>query len=276
MGPIPEGKYAELANGYKIHYLDQGQGHPVVFLHGSGQGASGHSNFKGNYPFLAENGYRVIVPDHIGYGYSDKPDDVEYPLSFFAECIIQTLDVIGLDKVSLVGNSLGGAIALYIALNHPDRVASLNLMAPGGIEEQMDYFTMPGMKILGEIASSGEASRDSLERFIREGLVYKQSVVDDELIDERWGVYQTQNSQCLATMSVPNMTKQLGDIQAPSICFWGMQEKMMPETGIMKLAKGLKNTRVVLVSECGHWVMAEHQEMFNRYSLDFLNENTSV
>jgi 4,5:9,10-diseco-3-hydroxy-5,9,17-trioxoandrosta-1(10),2-diene-4-oate hydrolase len=273
--PIPEGKYAELANGYKMHYLEQGSGHPVVFLHGSGQGASGHSNFKGNYPFLAENGYRVIVPDHIGYGYSDKPQDVEYPLSFFVECIVQTLDVIGVDKVSLIGNSLGGAIALSIALEHPERVASLNLMAPGGLEEKEDYFKMPGMAILGQIMASGEVNKDSLEKFIRDGLVYNEDCVDDELIDERWDIFTKQNGQALATMKVPNMTERLGDINCPSICFWGMNEKMMPETGIMKLAKGLRNTRVVLVSECGHWVMAEHQAMFNEYTLNFLNEKVA-
>ncbi|CAA0083543.1 2-hydroxy-6-oxo-6-phenylhexa-2,4-dienoate hydrolase [BD1-7 clade bacterium] len=271
--PIPEGKYAKLANGYTMHYIEQGEGHPVVFLHGSGSGASGHSNFKGNYPFLAANGYRVIVPDHIGYGYSDKPDDVEYPLDFYVECIKQTLDAIGIDKFSLIGNSLGGAIALKMALDYPDQVVSLNLMAPGGIEDQPDYFTMPGMKILQEIFSKG-ADKAALEEFIRRGLVYNESVVDDELIDERWDIYTKQNDQCLKTMRVPNLADRLGEIKAPSICFWGMEEKMMPETGIMTLANGLKDTRVILVSECGHWVMAEHQEMFNEYALNFLNEKT--
>ena len=104
---LPEGHYAKLANGHTIHYLDQGSGEPVVFLHGSGSGASGHSNFKFNYPFLAENGFRSIVPDLIGYGYSDKPDDVEYHIDFFVECVKQTLDAIGVDSVHLIVNSLG-------------------------------------------------------------------------------------------------------------------------------------------------------------------------
>jgi len=271
--PIPEAKYAKIANGYTIHYTDMGEGHPVVFLHGSGQGASGHSNFKGNYPFLAENGYRVIVPDHIGYGYSDKPDDVEYPVEFFAECVLQTLDVAGVQKATFIGNSLGGAIALHIARYHPERVETLNLMAPGGLEEKEDYFKMPGMAILGEIFASGEVNKAALERFIREGLVYKQDVVNDELIEERWDIFTKQNGQALATMKVPNMTDELSKIEVPSIVFWGLDEKMMPESGIMKLANGLPNARLVLVSNCGHWVMAEHQEMFNEYTLNFLKEH---
>src|SRR3546814_3732399 len=61
--PVPEGRYATLPNGYRIHYLDEGQGPVVVFLHGSGSGACGYSNFKGNYPALVKAGYRVILPD---------------------------------------------------------------------------------------------------------------------------------------------------------------------------------------------------------------------
>lgn len=271
--PIPEGQYLTLKNGYRLHYIEQGEGHPVVFLHGSGSGASGHSNFKGNYPFLAENGYRVIVPDHIGYGYSDKPDDVEYPLDFFVECIHQLLEGLGIAQYSLIGNSLGGAIALKMALDYPEEVVSLNLMAPGGIENQSDYFTMPGMQILQRIFTQGNVDKNSLRQFISEGLVHNQDVIDDELVDERWDIYQRQNDQCLKTMRVPNMADDLPNIKAPSIVFWGLQEKMMPETGIQTLAKGLAQTRIVLVSECGHWAQAEHKDMFNRYSLDFLKEH---
>ena len=71
-GLLPEGHYAQCENGYRMHYLDEGEGEVVVFLHGSGPGASGHSNFKGNYPALVAAGYRCIVPDHIGYSVSDR------------------------------------------------------------------------------------------------------------------------------------------------------------------------------------------------------------
>jgi len=148
--PIPTGKFATLPNGHKVHYLDYGQGPVVVFLHGSGSGASGHSNFKGNYPFLADSGYRVIVPDLLGYGYSDKPDNVEYHIDLFVQCLQQTLDAAGVSKCTLIGNSLGGAIALRYALDYPQQIEKLLLMAPGGIEDQPAYFTMPGMQIMKE------------------------------------------------------------------------------------------------------------------------------
>lgn len=267
--PLPTGKFAILPNGHKVHYLDYGQGPVVVFLHGSGSGASGHSNFKGNYPFLADKGYRVIVPDHVGYGYSDKPDNVEYHIDFFIQCLKQTLDAAGVTTCTLIGNSLGGAIALRYALDYPQQVEKLLLMAPGGIEDQPAYFTMPGMQIMKEVFT-GVPTRDSLENFIKRGLVYDASIVDDQLVQERWEVFQTQNTQVITTMKVPNIETRLGEIKCPTLTFWGANENMMPETGIMKLAKGIKHSRVVIVSECGHWVMVEHRDMFNRYTLDFL------
>lgn len=268
---MPEGRYADLANGQRIHYQDIGEGPVVVFLHGSGSGASGHSNFKHNYPQLVEQGYRVIVPDHIGYGYSDKPTDVDYHIDFFVECIKQTLDSIGVEKYTLIGNSLGGAIALRYALDYPANVTGLVLMAPGGIEEKPDYFTMPGMQMMKEVFTSSEPITPAkMKAFFTTAFVVDPSCLDDQLVQERWESMQTQNPHVVQTMEVPNMEDELANLQCPILVFWGMNENMMPETGIMKLAKKCNNVRVVLVSECGHWVMLEHKDMFNRMTLDFL------
>ena len=274
--PIPEHQYATLPNGYRIHYLDQGggdegQGPVVVFLHGSGNGASGYSNFKHNYPVLVEAGYRVVVPDMIGFGYSDKPDDVEYPLDFFIECMKQLLDVVGIDRYTLVGNSLGGAVALGFALAHPDHVERLVLMAPGGLNDLPDYLAMPGMAMMFGLFNSGEPVTEArMKEFFRKAFVVDPDCVTDELVRERFEIMKLQNPQVIKTMKVPNMTERLGEIGCPALTLWGLNENMMPDSGIMKLAKGLKNGRMVLVPNCGHWVMMEHRELFNRMVLDFL------
>ena len=107
-GLLPEGHYAQCANGYLIHYLDEGDRDApvVVFLHGSGPGASGYSNFKGNYPALVKAGYRCVIPDLIGYGFSDKPTDVDHPLSFFVECVRETLDCAGVGRCAVVPTAI--------------------------------------------------------------------------------------------------------------------------------------------------------------------------
>jgi 4,5:9,10-diseco-3-hydroxy-5,9,17-trioxoandrosta-1(10),2-diene-4-oate hydrolase len=268
---MPEGRYATLANGRRIHYLDQGQGPVVVFLHGSGNGASGYSNFKGNYPALVAAGYRVIVPDLIGFGYSDKPADVEYPLSFFVECVKQTLDAIGVDKYTLLGNSLGGAIALGFALEHPRNVERLVLMAPGGLNDLPDYLAMPGMAAMFATFSSGTPlTVEKMKEFFIKAFVVNPACVDDALVRERFELMKLQNPQVMKTMKVPNLTARLPEIRCPVLALWGLNENMMPESGILRLAKGLPNCRMMLVPNCGHWVMIEHRELFNRTVIDFL------
>lgn len=271
--PVPVGSFVSLANGHRIHYLDKGEGPVVVFLHGSGSGACGHSNFKHNYPHLVAQGYRTILPDLIGYGYSDKPEDAEYTLDFFIECVHQALDAIGVARCTLIGNSLGGGIAIGYALKYPQNVEKLVLMAPGGIEEQAHYFTMPGMAMLKEIFNSPvPVTEERMKDFFVKAFVVNPDCVDDELVHERWTLMQTQNMQVVKTMKVPNMTARLGEIQCPALGFWGVNEQMMPESGILKLAKGIPNLRMILVPKCGHWVMIEHRDLFNRMTLDFLKE----
>jgi len=268
---LPEGSYADCANGYRIHYLDEGEGEVVVFLHGSGPGASGHSNFKGNYPYLVDAGYRCIIPDHIGYGFSDKPDDVDHPLSFFVECIVQTLDVAGVQKCTVVGNSLGGAIALGLALDYPDLVEKLILMAPGGLSELAQYQQMPGMQKVFQVFGSGEpVTHEVMKDLFATGLMHDPQYATDELVEERMQIMQIMNGHVMATMQVPVLTDRLHELDCPVLGFWGMDEKMMPQNGIMAMAKNIRHLRLILVTECGHWVMVEHEGMFNRACLDFL------
>jgi 4,5:9,10-diseco-3-hydroxy-5,9,17-trioxoandrosta-1(10),2-diene-4-oate hydrolase len=269
--PVPEGQYVKLQNGQRIHYLDQGQGPVVVFLHGSGNGACGHSNFKGNIGALVDAGYRVLVPDLVGYGYSSKPDDVEYHLDFFVECVMQALDGLGVQRCTLVGNSLGGAIALGAALAHPQRIERLVLMAPGGLNDLPDYLAMPGMKAMFDLYGSAEPVTEArLRHFFEQAFVVDPACVEDDLVRERMALMKTQSPQAIKTMKVPNMTERLGEIRCPTLALWGLNEKMMPDSGILRLAKGLPNCRMVLIPSCGHWVMIEHRELFNRTVIDFL------
>ncbi len=270
-GLLPEGRYAHCANGYRIHYLDEGQGEAVVYLHGSGPGASGYSNFKGNFPALVEAGYRCIIPDLIGYGFSDKPEDVDYPLAFFVECVKQALDCAGVTRCSVVGNSLGGAVALGLALEHPQLVEKLILMAPGGLSELHEYQQMPGMQKVFQVFGSGQAvTPEAMKDLFATGLMYDPRYATDELVAERMQVMQIMNGRVMASMKVPVLTGRLPELQCPVLGFWGLDEQMMPENGIMALAKNTRHLRLILVSECGHWVMVEHRDMFNRACLDFL------
>jgi len=268
---LPEAHYANCPNGRRIHYIDQGEGPAVVFLHGSGPGASGHSNFKGNYPEWADQGYRCLVPDLIGFGYSDKPDDVEYPLAFFVECVKQTLDIAGVSRCAVVGNSLGGAVAIGLALTYPELVEKLILMAPGGMSPREEYLAMPGMQKMFEIyMSEGELNEESMRELFEFGLVHNPANVTEELLAERMHIMSLMNTQVMMTMDIPDLASRLPELHCPALVFWGSNDRMMPDSGLLATAKQCPNMKMIVLSECGHWAMVEHEALFNQESLAFL------
>lgn len=254
-----------------IHYRSHGPagGDAVVFVHGSGPGASGHSNFKKNVDAFAQAGHRVIVPDLPGFGYSSKPTDRDYTTRFFSSHLVGLMDALVIRKFALIGNSLGGAVSIRTALDHPGRVVKLILMAPGGIEELETYLAMPAMAKMISNFVDGVLDRDGLRRVL-ENLVYDPLHVTDELVDERWAVLQQQPPEVLARMVIPNMESELGRIQCPVLSFWGVDDEMLPASGGLKITRACRPSRHVEIAECGHWVMVEHTRLFNATCLDFL------
>ncbi|HKY91040.1 MAG TPA: alpha/beta fold hydrolase, partial [Nevskiaceae bacterium] len=118
-----------LSSGIEIHHHESGAGRALLFLHGGGPGASGLSNFQSNYAALTAGGYRVLMPDLPGWGQSSKPSGtLDY--AFLCGTLGAWLDAIGVSRCVVVGNALGGALALRIAMDQPARVSHLVLVAP--------------------------------------------------------------------------------------------------------------------------------------------------
>lgn len=271
--PIPVGHHVDIAPvagaPQRVHYHDAGEGEVVVFLHGAGGGASGYSNFKGNYPAFAAAGYRVIVPDMLGFGLSSKPDIPMYDLDFFVAGIKGLVDALGLERITLLGNSLGGAVALGYALAYPDQVSRLILMAPGGVEELDTYLAMPGIANMFAIYQSGKTGTEAMRDVMRMQL-FDPALLTDEIIQERAPIAAMQTQAARSVMKVPDMTDRLHELRCPMFGFWGVNDQFNPVGGAMKLVEHAPNGRIVLVNRCGHWVQVEHREMFNRLCLDFL------
>ncbi|GAA4102473.1 alpha/beta hydrolase [Zhongshania borealis] len=272
---LPEGKFCEIDNDLSIHYHEEGAGSVLVFIHGSGPGASGYSNFKLNYPAMADAGYRVIVPDLIGYGFSSKPSDREYHLEFFSDCLMSLLDKLGVDDCVLIGNSLGGAIAISLSLRFPERVNKLILMAPGGIEDISVYMGMRGIQaMMSGFLSDEKLTPDGLKNLLELQLFAPDTMQDllEQAVSERFPVMEQQPAEVLSTLKVPDQTEALSQIACPILGFWGMNDLFCPPSGAMKILDRCNNTRFQLLTECGHWVMVEYPELFNRECLAFLAE----
>ena len=272
---IPEGHYVDIAPvagaTQRIHYHEQGQGEVVIFLHGAGGGASGYSNFKGNYPEFAKAGYRTIVPDLLGYGLSSKPDIAQYDLDFFVAGVKGMVDALGLKNITLLGNSLGGAVALGYALAYPDEVSRLILMAPGGVEDLDTYLAMPGIANMFQIYQSGKTGAEAM-RAVMTMQLFDPSLLTDEIINERAPIAATQTQAARSVLKVPNLTDRLHELKCPVFGFWGVNDHFNPVGGATKLLDNCPQARMVLVNRCGHWVQVEHRHMFNRNCIDFLQK----
>lgn len=270
MNVLPEGKYVDVFDGNRMHYHEAGSGLPVIFIHGSGPGASGWSNFCHNMTALAEAGYRALVPDMLGYGYSTMTPEPTFTYDDLVRGIQEFAENLGLKEYALVGNSMGGAVAISLALQHPDRVKKLILMAPGGLEDKQVYMEMKGIRTMIKALYAPEGiTRDSLRKVLSWQL-YDASLVTDALIEERFQIAQKQSPRMFEKVQVPNQTERLAELQMPVLGFWGVNDQFCPVSGATIVAKNCKNVKMTLIGECGHWVMVEHADYFNRACSEFL------
>lgn len=260
-----------VACDYDIRIADAGEGPVVVFIHGSGPGASGASNFRDNWPAFVAAGYRVILPDLIGYGASSKPEGIDYTLQLFTDTLYDALRQHGIEKASLVGNSLGGGVAIQMALDHPEFTERLVLMAPGCIEEQASYFTMPGIAKMVSGFGSPDFNLEEQKRLVS-NLVHPDFAprIPQALVEERFAVARTQPKDVLARMRTPNLGPRLGELKQPILVMWGLQDEFCPESGARHFLDAGCNVRTMTFNHVGHWVQVERADEFNRHSLEFL------
>jgi 4,5:9,10-diseco-3-hydroxy-5,9,17-trioxoandrosta-1(10),2-diene-4-oate hydrolase len=271
---VPEGKYADVGGDITMHYHESGSGDRgvVLFVHGSGPGASGWSNFKGNYPWLAEHGYRTIVPDTMGYGYSTKLEEGVFSLDDVAAQYKALLDELSVDRATVVGNSQGGAIAITMALNYPGLVDKLVLMAPGGLETRETYMEMEGIKAMIRVLYKEGISKETMRKVFKLQL-HDESKITEQVIEERYQVAMTQHKDNIARIRVANQEDRLSEIRCPVLCFWGANDKFCPMSGASKIAASCPNSRTMLIANCGHWVMVEYPKLFNELTLKFIGDD---
>ncbi|GLP66465.1 4,5-9,10-diseco-3-hydroxy-5,9,17-trioxoandrosta-1 (10),2-diene-4-oate hydrolase [Streptomyces sp. TUS-ST3] len=268
--------------GRKIFAAETGDGPPVLLLHGGGPGASGVANYARNIAELAKE-HRVIVPDLPGYGRSTKGVDGTDPFGYLADGIRGLLDELGLEKAHLVGNSYGGACALRLALDTPDRVERMVLMGPGGIGTTRALPTAGLNSLLNYYTGDGP-SRQKLEKFIRNYLVFNAADVPDSAIDERYRasmdpeviaappLRRPSGPGALRTVWKMDFTRdpRLSRLPVPTLVLWGAQDKVNRPSGGRMLAERMPNCDLYMVANTGHWVQFERAELFNRLCADFL------
>jgi len=272
--PIPVGSYLNVRDGLRLHFHELGTPSPtmptLLFLHGSGPGASGYSNFHRNFPYFAEQGYHVLVPDYLGYGLSDKPDSIAYTSDLHVEVLAELLSARGVTSVIPIGNSLGGAIAMQYALRHPAQVKRLVMMGPGGLEDAALWApSMPGLRAMGAFLFGPRDDRAAFRKLL-EQLVADPGIITDEVIDSRFPIWLTQPIEVFKTMQVAVSGDRLEELKIPILGLWGQRDRFCPSRHAGILIERGVDVRVVVSSHSGHWFMLEEPAYFNREVLDFL------
>jgi 4,5:9,10-diseco-3-hydroxy-5,9,17-trioxoandrosta-1(10),2-diene-4-oate hydrolase len=266
--------------GRTISYSQIGEGPIVLMLHGGGPGASGLSNYSRNIEALSKK-FTLVVPDMPGYGRSTKGLSGKDPFGDLAGAMIGLLDHLSVSQASVVGNSLGGACALRMALDAPNRVSRLVLMGPGGVDTTRGLPTK-GLGHLLDYYSGEGPTLEKLSQFIREDLVYDASSVPESVIQQRFEA--SLDPEVIASpplqrpKGIPNFRKidftrdpRLQGLTTPTLVLWGRDDKVNRPSGAQSLQKRMSNCDIYLFARTGHWVQWERADEFNAVTTAFLS-----
>ncbi|MGI6409304.1 MAG: alpha/beta fold hydrolase [Thiopseudomonas sp.] len=261
------------AAGYQTNLHDQGEGFPVLLIHGSGPGVTAWANWRGIIPQLART-RRVVAPDMLGFGYSERPPDGQYNQQRWVEHAIGVLDALGIAQADVVGNSFGGGLALALAIRHPGRVRRLVLMGSVGVR----FPLTEGLDQTWGYTPSLDNMRKLLDLF-----AYDRSRVTDELARLRYEASIRPGFQeSFAAMFPPPRQNGVDDLASSeeeiralpheALIIHGREDRIIPLQVSQTLAQWLTKSQLHVFGQCGHWTQIEHAERFARLVEDFLTE----
>jgi pimeloyl-ACP methyl ester carboxylesterase len=259
------------AGGIDTSYLETGAGDPVVMLHGSGPGVSAMANWQNNIGTLSQR-FRVLAPDIVGFGATERPDDVVYSLRTWTDHIWAFLDAHGIEKTAIVGNSLGGRIALQMATDCPDRIAKMVLMGAPGV----------GMTLTDGLAAlrAYEPSHDAMRNLLRNYFAVDPAMITDELVAIRYeasiadGAYEAYRAMFLdprhAGSELGITEDEVRAIATPTLLVHGREDRVVPMQVSVTMLGLLPNADLHVFSACGHWTQIERADEFSALVSDYL------
>ena len=262
------------ASGVPTRALIAGEGSDVVFLHGT----SGHLEaFSRNFVPHVEAGLRCHAIDALGHGYTGKPD-YPYEIRRYVDHLVGYLDAMGIARAHLVGESLGGWTAGWLASEHPERVRTLQLVAAGGTKANPEVMErIRATTTRAALESDISLTRDRLHLLMHDG----ERDVSEELVEVRYRIYHQPEFQnnlhnllCLQDMEVRqrNLMRpgRLRRITAPTLIVWGSQNPFGDVPEAQRMHEFVAGSELKIFNHCGHWPQHEHAAAYNRLSIDFI------
>lgn len=265
------------AGGVQTRRLSAGDGPDVMFLHGT----SGHLEaFTRNFVAHVNAGYRCHAIDMLGHGYTGKPD-YDYEIPQYVEHLANVIETLGIERVNIAGESLGGWVGGVYAADNPERIITLQLIAAGGTKanpEVMERIKTSTKKAV--TTDDPELTRQRLHLLMHD----PEASVSEELVEVRHRIYHAEDFVanvdhllCLQNMEIrqrnllrPDTLAKLGDL--PTLIIWGNQNPFGDVPEASKMHQDIPNSRLELFDECGHWPQHEQHERYNELAIGFLNE----
>ncbi len=258
-------------DGVATNYHDTGDGPVVLLLHGSGPGVSAWANWRGVLPELARR-FRVVAPDLLGFGATAAPPGTAYGVASWTRHLTGFCDALGLDRFSVVGNSFGGAMALRLATDQPQRVDKLVLMGSVGVPFPLTL----GLDRVWGFTPSFENMRSLLDLF-----AYDRSRVSDELARVRLAAATPPGAQeaFAALLPPPRQAgvdalavaeEKIAALRLPTLILHGRDDQVIPLATSLRLHELISPSQLHVFGECGHWVQIEQRDRFVALVTDFL------
>ncbi|MBM3238514.1 alpha/beta fold hydrolase [Candidatus Poribacteria bacterium] len=283
MKSVIESQYIQIGD-VNVHYLtaptsvigEEGKSSPVILIHGLGAFAE---TWIYNILPLSKK-FCVYAPDVVGFGHSDKPD-VIYSLAYFVNFLEDFMDALSIERASIVGNSMGGLIALSFALEHPERVDKLVLVDNAGFGKKVSWglrlLTLP---LIGKLLTA-KTSKSGIKRGLS-GSFYNSKFVTDEWVEKAYAISRLPGSKrtFLATLrsgvGILGLKREailldkLPQLQVPTLIVWGKEDKVISVSQAYAAFKKIPKAQLHIFEKCGHAPQVEKAEEFNRVVSEFL------
>ncbi|MBN1571649.1 MAG: alpha/beta fold hydrolase [Deltaproteobacteria bacterium] len=261
----------------RVEGLENSNKTPIILIHGF---TASLYTWRFNIEDLGKK-FPVYALDLPGFGYSDKPKDFQYDLDGYADFIVKFMDAMKIKKAILVGNSMGGGIAMKTALNHPDRVAKLVLIDSVGyaeVKRRFLVFALMGYPVVGEVLMSLN-HRSVLEHSLKGGPYYDNSFVTDDVVDSYYNVYKTEYARKVPLIVMRNLLKnypfkegEIKNIAAPTLVIWGSNDRLISVDVVENFTRDIKGSSAVVFPETGHMPQEEKADLVNGLITNFANE----
>jgi len=258
---------------YNTNYHDVGSGSTVVMLHGSGPGVSAWANWNKLFPILSKK-YRILAPDMVGFGYTERPEGVVYDMNTWMDQTIHFFDAMGIEKADLVGNSFGGALAIAMAVKYPDRVRKLVLMGSMGISFPITY----GLDAVWGYTPSFENMKELLDLF-----AYDRTLVNDDLARMRYESSKLPGFQESFSALFPEPRQKgvekmacnevyIRSLRQETLVVHGREDRVIPLENSFRLVQMIENAQLHVFGKCGHWTQIEKTNQFAALLDSFFSE----